>query len=200
MEAIHYNTHGLLDGIINNGFCVSEWMDGLLVSHYRELGVGWSIRVVKMWDSYYYYSLKHVDYEHKLLREEIYGYRYCGGPVKAGDAVFCAYKERLSFRVVLATERMIADSADNVLFPLKVITSKVIVKDIAAILDADDVEELEELLWVEVPCADIQDDAEEENRGEVLFLDKTFNCGLSAIEPMGEDVDIGVEDGDSDED
>jgi hypothetical protein len=198
MEAICYNTYGLLDGIINNGFCVSEWMDGLLVSHYRELGVGWSIRVVKMWDSYYY-SLKHVDYEHKLLREEIYGYRYCGGAVKAGDAVFCAYKERPSFRVVVATERMIADSADNVLFPLKVITSKVIVKDIAAILNADDVEALEELLSVEVPSLEL-DDAEEENGDEVLFLDKTFNCGLSAIEPMGEDVDIDVEDGDSDED
>lgn len=200
MEAICYNTHGLLDGTLEINGCVSEWVNGLLVSHYRELGVGWSIRVVKMWDSYYY-SHKQVDYVKKILREEIYGYKYAMNDMIApGMHVFCAYKERPTFRVVVATERMIRDSVDNVLFPLKVITSKVLEKDIAAILDADDVEALEELLWVEVPSLEVEDGVEDDVGDEVLFLDKTFNCGLSVIEPVGEDMDVCVEDGDSDED
>jgi hypothetical protein len=203
MEAIHYNEHGLLDGTLEMNGCVSEWVNGRLISHYREMGAGWSIRVVKMWDSYYY-SHKQVDYVKKVLREEIYGYKYAMNDMFApGMHVFCAYKERPSFRVVVATERMIRDSVDNVLFPLKVITCKVLEKDIAAVLDADDVEALEELLSVEVPSLEVEDDVGDDvgddNNDEVRFLDKTFNCGLSAIEPLGEDVNVDL-DGDSDED
>lgn len=188
MEDIQYNEHGLLDGTVEMNGCVSEWVNGCLISHYREMGAGWSIRVVKMWDAYYY-SHKQVDYVKKVLREEIYVYKYTMNDMCVpGMHVFCAYKERPSFRVVVATERMIKDSVDNVLFPLKMITSKVLEKDIAAVLDGDDVEALEELLSVEVPSMDMEDDVED----EVHFLDKTFNCGLSAIEPVGEDVDVDV--------
>jgi hypothetical protein len=190
MEAIHYNENGLLDGTVDTGpsGCLSQWYNGRLISHYREMGAGWSIRVVKMWDSYYY-SHKQIDYEKKQLREEIYGYRYNGSAVKAGDIVFCAYKERPTFRVLEATERMIRDSVDNVLFPLKVITSKVLEKDIATILDTDDVEALQELLWVEVPSLEVEDEVGD----EVRFLDKTFNCGVSVIEDVDGDGDVDVE-------
>lgn len=199
MEAIQYNEHGLLDGTVEMNGCTSEWENGRLVSHYREMGTGWSIRVVKMWDSYYY-SHKQVDYVKKVLREEIYGYKYAlNNAYTPGMHVFCAYKERPSFRVVVATERMIKDSVDNVLFPLKMITSKVLEKDIAAVLDMDDVEALAELLSVEVPSLDMKD--VEDDGDEVQFLDKTFNCGLSAIEPAGEDEDVDMDVGvDSDED
>ena len=157
---IIYNEHGLLHGTVDTGpeGCMSEWHEGCLISHYREIGLGWSIRVVKMWDSYYY-SYKHIDYEKKQLREEIYGYKYNGAHnVKAGDIVFCAYKERPTFRVVEASERMITDMADNILFPLRIICKKVLLSDVSAMLDADDVEGVHELLDIQKPVLEIRDD------------------------------------------
>lgn len=155
-----YNKDGLLNGSVDTGSggCISEWHEGRLVSHYREIGLGWSIRVVKMWDSYYY-SYKHIDYEKKQLREEIYGYKYgLMDMIAPGMIVFCAYKERPTFRVVEASERMIRDKADNVLFPLRVICKKVLMTDVSALLDADDVEGIHELLDVQKPVLEIRDD------------------------------------------
>jgi len=142
---------------------MSEWFEGRLISHYREIGLGWSIRVVKMWDSYYY-SYKHIDYEKKQLREEIYGYKYGSalGAVKAGHIVFCAYKERPTFRVVEASDRMIAETADNILFPLRIICKKVLMTDVSALLDADDVEGIHELLDVQKPDVEIGDNFAED--------------------------------------
>lgn len=157
---ILYNKNGLLHGTVDTGpgGCISEWYEGRLVSHYREIGLGWSIRVVKMWDSYYY-SYKHIDYEKKQLREEIYGYKYhTSHNVKVGDSVFCTYKERPTFRVIEASDRMIAETADNVLFTLRIICKKVLMSDVSALLDADDVEGIHELLDVQKPVLEIRDD------------------------------------------
>lgn len=181
-NSIVYNKEGLLHGTVDTGSdgCVSNWHEGRLMSHYREVGLGWSIRVVKMWDSYYY-SYRHIDYEKKLMREEIYGYKYgsasapTSDSIKAGDIVFCAYKERPTFRVVESSDRMIADVADNVLFPLRIICKKVIHTDVSALLDADDVEAIHELLDVQIPKMEVVEEEE-------TYALKSYNCSESAVD------------------
>ena len=197
-STINYNEHGLLDGTVDTGAegCVSTWKDGLLVSHYREMGAGWSIRVFKFTTGHYYYSLKQIDYAAQLLREEIYVYRYSVGEAAVGQTVFCAYKERPTFRVVEATERMIADRADNVLTPLEVLSRKAMATDIRGVLESGSVEDIYELLEVPVRPLVVEDEAPVKKvvvKPEPTFLDKTFNCGESAIdveEGEGEDVDV----------
>ncbi len=201
---ITYNEEGLLDGTVDTGSggCVSQWAHGLLISHYREMGHGWSIRVFKFTTGHYYYSHKQIDYDAQVLRESICIYRYdtgFEGPLVPGMTVFCAYKGRPTFRVVEATERMIRDTADNVLTPLRVFQKKTVAKDIRTVLEGDSVEDVFELLEVPLPAVEVKDTdvavAEEDN--SVDFINKTFNCGMSAIEPVDDeemDVDVDVED------
>jgi hypothetical protein len=186
---IVYNKDGLLHGSVDTGpgGCVSEWEGGRLVSHYREIGLGWSIRVVKMWDSYYY-SYKHIDYEKKQLCEVIYGYKYAASHnVKVGDSVFCAYKERATFRILEASQRMIANVTDNVLFPLKMICKKIIYRDVSGLLDADDIEGIHDMLDIQKPDVEIEED--------YIFPPYFQKYDESPIEDVDVDVDV-----DSDED
>jgi hypothetical protein len=203
-SSIIYNEHGLLDGTVNTGAggCVSQWANGLLVSHYREMGAGWSIRVFKFTTGQYYYSHKQIDYAAQVLREEIYVYRYgLGDMIAPGTTVFCAYKERPTFRVLEATERMIRDDADNVLTPVHVLSREATATDIRRVLDEGSVEDIYELLEVPMPAVKIVEEEvivekEEADVKVVSFLDKTFNCGESVIgveegeEGEGEDMDV----------
>ncbi len=207
-SSIVYNAEGLLDGTVNTGSegCVSQWANGRLISHYREMGAGWSIRVFKFTTGHYYYSHKQIDYDAQVLREEICVYRYgLRDMIAPGMTVFCAYKWRPTFRVVEATERMIADNADNVLTPLQVLDKKTLVKDIRAVLEEGSAEDIFELLEVPMPGVNVMEEVDdvlvekggkggkgEEGEGET-FLDKTFNCGLSAIVQDEEEVDVTVD-------
>jgi hypothetical protein len=201
-SSIIYNEHGLLDGTVNTGAegCVSQWANGLLVSHYREMGAGWSIRVFKFTTGQYYYSHKQIDYAAQVLREEIYVYRYgLGDMIVPGTTVFCAYKERPTFRVLEATERMIRDKTDNVLTPLYVISREATATDIRRVLESGSVEDVYELLEVPMPTVSVMEEEviveKEEDEKVVSFLDKTFNCGESVI-----GVEEGEEGGEEDMD
>jgi hypothetical protein len=111
--------------------------------------------------------------------------------------------------VVEATERMIRDMDDNVLTPLQVLDKKTLVKDIRAVLEEGSAEDIFELLEVPLPAVNVMEevddmlvekggadiDVEDEVEGEMSFLDKTFNCNISVIEPLEDvDVDVDVED------